>query len=95
VDRQLIGRGGRQGDPSTWEVIASLDDEMFQMIGRRLAAALRLQLGESGVVSGASALALRQHAQRAAERFHASIRRATLAADRKFDKMLAFSGAPE
>src|SRR5205823_2244814 len=26
IDRQLIGRGGRQGDPGSYEVMASLDD---------------------------------------------------------------------
>jgi hypothetical protein len=40
IDRQLIGRCGRQGDPGTIEIIASLEDELMTVFAARLAAVL-------------------------------------------------------
>jgi preprotein translocase subunit SecA len=40
LDRHLIGRCGRQGDPGTIEVIASLEDELMTVFAARLAAVL-------------------------------------------------------
>ena len=50
IDRQLIGRCGRQGDPGTWRQYVSLDDDIL-IAGygpkrtRRIAARLRSRLG--------------------------------------------------
>jgi cytoskeletal protein CcmA (bactofilin family) len=49
IDRQVIGRGGRQGDPSTYEMIVALEDDLFQSFSRPLARALQ-GLALSGVV---------------------------------------------
>jgi len=41
IDRQLIGRCGRQGDPGTWRAIISLEDQLFSRRGNGLARFLR------------------------------------------------------
>ncbi|MEI7782080.1 MAG: preprotein translocase subunit SecA, partial [Planctomycetota bacterium] len=50
IDRQLIGRCGRQGDPGTWRQYVSLDDEILvagygPKRAQRIGARLRSQLG--------------------------------------------------
>ncbi len=86
IDRQLIGRGGRQGDPGTWEAIVSIDDALFRLNTPRLTRLLRL-------VRRRTALdLLRIAAQRVASRRHASDRRAVLAQERQSVKGLAFAG---
>jgi len=49
IDRQLVGRCGRQGDPGTWRQYAAADDEILTMgfgpkRARRLAAWIRRRL---------------------------------------------------
>jgi preprotein translocase subunit SecA len=87
IDRQLFGRGGRQGDPGSFESIVSLEDELFQVH----AGPLERRLAEGGVAPG---LALAR-CQRAAARLHARIRRDLLRHDRELDRLLAFSGRAE
>ena len=36
VDRQLIGRVGRQGDPGSYQFFISADDALLQRFGPRL-----------------------------------------------------------
>src|SRR5262249_32882064 len=36
IDRQLIGRGGRQGERGTFEIIASLEDELPRVFAPKL-----------------------------------------------------------
>lgn len=50
MDRQLIGRGGRQGDPGSAQTFASADDALISMHGPWLAAALQREASESGEV---------------------------------------------
>jgi preprotein translocase subunit SecA len=50
IDRQLIGRCGRQGDPGTWRQYVSLDDEILvagfgPKRAKRIAASMRARLG--------------------------------------------------
>jgi preprotein translocase subunit SecA len=50
IDRQLVGRCGRQGDPGTWRQYVALDDEILIAAygpkrAQRIAAALRGRLG--------------------------------------------------
>lgn len=40
IDRQFIGRAGRQGDPGSAQIFVSLDDELIRLYARRAAAAL-------------------------------------------------------
>jgi preprotein translocase subunit SecA len=47
VDRQLIGRAGRQGDPGSGQFFVSLDDELLEALGRERQEALQ-ELGRRG-----------------------------------------------
>jgi preprotein translocase subunit SecA len=68
IDRQFIGRAGRQGDPGSAQIFVSLEDELLRLHVRRPAAALR---GSGrGELSGAALRAARRLfrlAQRASE----------------------------
>ncbi len=93
IDRQVIGRGGRQGDPSTYEVIVALEDELFQSGCRPLARMLQgLALPGRRLLPAWWARILRLLAQHSAQRRHYRIRRATLKLQRELDKSLGFAG---
>jgi preprotein translocase subunit SecA len=95
VDRQLLGRCARQGDPGTCQAIVALDDELYRVHARvasRAAAALvaRWPSRARPVVR-----ALTRLAQAAAERRNAFVRTQNLQSDLRIDKTLAFSGRGE
>jgi preprotein translocase subunit SecA len=96
IDRQLFGRGGRQGDPGSFQAIVSLEDEIthevFHGYAARLAKWLRLKDPRLPRWLGAPLVAL---AQRLAERQHARIRRELLRVDDHLSDLLAFTGRPE
>ncbi len=95
IDRQLFGRGGRQGDPGSCEAIVSLEDETFAVYApgaTRLARQLRAQGRE---LPAAAYRGLRALAQRAAERQSLFVRVQNLKQDRRLDRVLAFSGRGE
>ena len=97
IDRQLSGRGGRQGDPGGFECFAALDDEVFA----RFVQSTLLRLTHHWVgkrrfqVPGGLAWFLIRQAQSAAGRLNARIRRETLANDQRRDNLLAFAGQAE
>lgn len=80
IDRQLFGRGGRQGDPGTFELFASLEDELVTTYAR-----WARPLGVFGLWL----------AQYAAERLHSRMRRDLLRYDEQLEAALAFSGRGE
>jgi preprotein translocase subunit SecA len=90
IDRQLIGRCARQGDPGTAAAFVAIDDDLFVRNGGWLLDVLRL----AGLAQGSSrALGLlRWMAQRGTAKIQARERRDTLAQDRSLDTMLAFAG---
>jgi len=96
IDRQLIGRCARQGDPGLAETYLALDDEQLQRSSlRRALGVLAWLLARSpafGQVVGRAAFRL---AQREQERLNADIREACVAMDLQLARMLAFSGSPE
>ncbi|MFT3856658.1 MAG: hypothetical protein QM742_03840 [Aquabacterium sp.] len=99
IDRQLIGRCARQGDPGRCQAIVALDDELFAQHAGQARALLRLAQGTPAhgwpgrMAQQALKLALTLSQSRA-ERMHARTRRETLRRDHQLDKTLAFSGDP-
>ncbi len=94
IDRQLAGRAGRQGDPGTFEICTSLEDEIVQAHGRVGSAALEGLAERAGPTSRLRRWRVR-HAQWRAERRHARMRRELLRLDERVATMLAFSGKGE
>lgn len=96
IDRQLFGRCGRQGDPGSFQVIVSLEDEIVNDYFKGYAPRLGKLLRRSGRplprrfgawIVGA--------AQRGAERHHGRARRELLRIDEQLSDMLAFTGRSE
>lgn len=90
VDRQLIGRCARQGDPGLTLAIVAFDDALFREHGGWLYKLLAR--GRGHVLSALPLTLLRRRCQRAAERIHGRERRDTLKQDRDLDNLLAFAG---
>ncbi|HSV84553.1 MAG TPA: DEAD/DEAH box helicase [Ramlibacter sp.] len=95
IDRQLVGRSARQGDPGSWEAIVSLEDAIFQLGAPRAAALLRRALALGLPLPGPLIEGLRRWAQHATERRHTAIRKANLKQDRQLLRALAFTGRGE
>jgi preprotein translocase subunit SecA len=93
IDRQLIGRSARQGDPGHAEFILSLEDTLLEF-GRTSFVGYGLQYlaRRFGGRWGETAFF---HAQRRAEKIHSRMRRDLLKLDEKLGQALAFSGAME
>jgi len=96
LDRQLLGRAGRQGDPGSGEVWCCLEDDLLKRVlaSKRLDTAGR-RLAGRGRIAAALRLLLARAAQRALERRHARLRRTLLDSEDDFDRALAFAGRRE
>lgn len=97
IDRQLFGRCGRQGDPGTYQTIASLEDELIRVYGRKIfiwivAALLKRTTPFIGRWLGKF---LFNWTQRTAQRLHARMRQDLLKMDAQLGDALAFSGRLE
>jgi preprotein translocase subunit SecA len=96
IDRQLFGRGGRQGDPGSFQAIVSLEDEIVQSVFGRYAVRLcALVERVAAGVPGWLGRLLVGAAQRTAEGHHARTRRDLLRIDDHLSDLLAFTGRPE
>ena len=95
IDRQFFGRCARQGDPGSCEAIVSLEDEIYAIYAGRPLALVRRWVGLYGGAPGAFYGALRGLAQAQAERRGVQMRLQNLKQDRRFDRVLAFSGRGE
>jgi preprotein translocase subunit SecA len=92
IDQQLAGRSGRQGEPSSFEAILSMEDRLLE------ASNLFLRLATKALPGGAADWLARRAsrlAQRRAERLHARMRAELLKSDQWQLKTLAFSGKSE
>jgi preprotein translocase subunit SecA len=88
IDRQLFGRGGRQGDPGSYQAIVSLEDEIVQEVFGQYAVRLGKRLPRASRLLVAAA-------QHMAERHNARTRRELLRVDDHLSDLLAFTGRPE
>jgi preprotein translocase subunit SecA len=96
IDRQLFGRGGRQGDPGSYQVILSIDDELLGEFYGQWPQRLLERLGKPDAPAAPWVTKLLvAAAQRAAESRHSQLRRDLLKLDENLGDMLAFSGRGE
>jgi preprotein translocase subunit SecA len=96
IDRQLFGRGGRQGDPGSFQSMVSLEDEVVHNIfGGQLARWSRRLWPEQRAVPNWLGAALVGISQRIAERRHAGVRSDLLRIDDQQSDLLAFTGSAE
>ncbi|MEX2142377.1 MAG: preprotein translocase subunit SecA [Pirellulales bacterium] len=87
IDRQLIGRCGRQGDPGTYRQYLALDDDILLMgLGQRKAERLKAA-GERSTGTFDSLVRLFRRAQRKIERRHFKDRRILMYHERERKKM--------
>jgi preprotein translocase subunit SecA len=86
IDRQLFGRGGRQGDPGTLEAMVSLEDELIRVYLAGLRAL------PSRLQSPRLRRLLFKLAQKRAESVNAGVRKQLLSFDDQLGDMLAFTG---
>jgi preprotein translocase subunit SecA len=94
IDRQLIGRGARQGSPGSTETLLSLDSELFQRhYPERWLRFLAGLLGQT--VGQHLAWAMAGLAQRAEEARAGEARQRMLDDDERLERHLAFGGAME
>jgi preprotein translocase subunit SecA len=94
VDRQLFGRGARQGQPGTVEAMISLEDDLFRRYAPHLLGIAKRIAVSKGVTPTWLLSLLVNYAQMFAEKHNAGIRMSTLKQDRKLQSLLAFSGTP-
>jgi preprotein translocase subunit SecA len=96
IDRQLFGRCGRQGDPGSFQVIMSLEDEIFHDFFKGRELLLRRLFPQTGrpLPNWLGKLFV-SAAQRHAERHHGRIRRELLRVDDQLSDLLAFTGRSE
>jgi len=90
IDRQFIGRAGRQGDPGSAQMFVSVEDELVVQHTPRLAGALRSRASGSGGELRATrvALAVFRLAQRRAEHLARLSRAAVLRQDDWIEKYM-------
>jgi preprotein translocase subunit SecA len=93
IDRQLIGRCGRQGQPGEAEAYMALTDALLvrhcTLVERLLARVLFAPTRGRSVVWAA------RRAQRRGERLHSAMRHDLLRNDRWMEDAIAFAGQPE
>ncbi len=96
VDRQLMGRCARQGDPGSCEAILSFEDELTAAYFRPWLVRFLRRFARRGRSAGPLlSYLLTTLPQRATERAHARLRRNLLKIDEHLGNLLAFSGRPE
>jgi len=92
IDRQFIGRGGRQGDPGSYRFFLSLEDDLLtEAWGANRAASLRRRVAADGTVA-ARCFAVFRRAQRVVERRSYALRRQLLYYEKQRSRSAATLG---
>ena len=93
IDRQLYGRGARQGDPGSAQGIFSLEDEIATRYAKNLAAYLKRRYSHiNHDISSTLVRRVFSLAQYRAERFALRSRKSVLKTDHWLDEQLGFAG---
>jgi preprotein translocase subunit SecA len=93
VDRQLIGRSARQGDPGEAILFCSLEDELMQRYSNPASRMLVARMSNrEGEATGKASRRLVNSAQERAQRMALRQRKGVLNSDDWFDQFLGFAG---
>jgi len=96
IDRQLLGRCARQGDPGSCQALLSLEDELLQQNSHpSLLRVLQVYTKANGMLHERLNLFCIRRAQLRVEGRHRRARRNLLRQQRRTGRMLAFSGNME
>jgi len=97
IDRQLVGRCGRQGDPGSFEYVLSLEDELFRLVSwaGMLQGVLAGMLRLNSYCGGWAGFAFFRLLQHVVTRSQYRMRCEVLKQDHKLGDILAFSGERE
>ncbi len=87
IDRQLIGRTARQGEPGSYQFFLSMEDELFRGLQSELEAARRRAHPDEHGELPPNWLSLFQRTQRKLERHHERQRKDLLKQERKRDDL--------
>ncbi|MCS7303985.1 MAG: helicase-related protein [Thermoguttaceae bacterium] len=88
IDRQLVGRAGRQGDPGSFRQFVALDDELLELGLGKQKARYWAEWGRQHPGLTEMSLQLFQKAQRLLQRHHSRMRRLLLWQHRRQAQML-------
>jgi preprotein translocase subunit SecA len=92
IDRQLFGRCGRQGEPGSYQMIVSLEDELFRTHGNGIWRFVPALIHSGQPLGRWLGILAYGWIQRTTERLHGRIRRELLKSEDQLQSALAFSG---
>ena len=92
IDRQLIGRCARQGEPGSYEAMLSYEDPLLDTFGNSIFQFLIRNFRLFKFLTGRWVLKL---AQQRAEHIHSAARKQLVKYDQKLNTILSFSGKTE
>ena len=96
IDRQLIGRCARQGDPGSYQQIYSMEDEMLtKTLSAKVLDRAKQRVANTPVKAQRLARKLTDQAQKKVEMTHAMTRKNLQQQERQLSRTLAFSGRAE
>lgn len=94
IDRQLVGRCGRQGEPGSYRFFLSLEDDLVWRFGPRGLKPESFTLGDAGEMLAADLfLPLFDRCQKASEKMAYQQRKSVLRADYWLEESLGFTGS--
>jgi preprotein translocase subunit SecA len=96
IDRQLIGRCGRQGDPGTFEILASLEDDIVSNHGGIISKFLAGLCKKNRWIQWQWLMyAVVRMSQQNVERMYSRVRQRLLRSEQDRNSEMAFTGIPD